>query len=166
MLRMKEHWSVEFGIFSPCIVCSMGFCLGHSKIKAFNVIVLLLRPAEKMKVFGAFCILGAKYLNLGDYMVCSDWLLWFSPGDADLELICSCLEGAYPLHYVFIHPTPWYEATSEEAKLCHFWPLYSLSQTERNKILSSHINPLCKDLIWHLSWHRKLASTSLDLIIN
>lgn len=163
---MKEHWSVELGIFSLCIVCSMGFCLGHSKIKAFDVIILLLRPAEKMKVFGIFCILGATYRGLRDYMVCSDWLLWFSPSDADLESICSCLEGVYLLHYVFVLPRPWYEATSKEAKLCHFWPIYSLSQTERNKILSYHTNALCKDLIWYLFWHRKLALTSLDLIIN
>lgn len=54
-------------------------------------------------MFWATYILGAMYLDHGDCMVDSEWPPptphpAFSLGDADLELVCLCLEGIYPLH--------------------------------------------------------------------
>lgn len=50
------------------------FCSDHSRIRAWNVTILLLGPAEKMKMFWAPCILGAAHLDYGDSMADSDWL--------------------------------------------------------------------------------------------
>lgn len=73
-----------------CFTCTM--------CSVYNVSFSCCEQQKKVKAFGASCILGASYLGHEDYIFGSDGSPWFSPGGADLELVCLCLVGIYRLH--------------------------------------------------------------------
>lgn len=68
--KNTDLWNFIF----PAPQVLWGFCLGHSKIKIYNVIILIFDQQKKMKAFGASCILEVTFLGHGDYMIGSDWL--------------------------------------------------------------------------------------------
>ena len=119
------------------------FCLGHSKIKAWDIIILLCDQQKKWRCSGL-----PAFLDHGDYMVGSDRLsripTWSCGPWVGLLLPWRCLPTS-----LCNTEDARYKATYKEAGSSILHPGFVL-WTKNNQILCFHSIPLHRDIVLYL----------------